>query len=246
MSEGDDTTGRQAKAPSRSVQNSAYETLRELILSMKLRPGELVSERWLEEQLGASRSPIRAALAQLESEGLIYKFRRQSRVAPIDIAETEEACAFREIIELAGIEQACATAPQNALEEIEDILAGSSRDVENSEWLAVAWDFHRSIIALSQNRFLENALSDVTTRLVRARWLTMEDQDARADAWNDHHAIATLLRHRDVKGAQRIMKQHLRATHDRLISRLRETSATDGTRTVATVVDHPRRRSGNR
>ena len=49
--------------PSRAV--------RELILHGELRAGEPVRQEWLSERLGVSRIPVREALRQLESEGLV-------------------------------------------------------------------------------------------------------------------------------------------------------------------------------
>ena len=40
--------------------------LREMILDMDIGPGERLTERWAEAQLGASRTPVRAALQRLE------------------------------------------------------------------------------------------------------------------------------------------------------------------------------------
>ena len=44
-----------------------HDQLREMILSLDLTPGERLTERWLEGHFAGSRTPIRAALARLES-----------------------------------------------------------------------------------------------------------------------------------------------------------------------------------
>lgn len=217
------------------VSNDTYATLRSWIMTMSLRPGEKLSERWLEEQLGTSRSPVRAALARLEAEGLVSKSGRSCRVTPIDIAEICEACNFREVIEIACIEGACANASETQLTHFRKILKKSSQDAVDSEWLAVAWDFHASIAELSGNRFLRSALEDVTTRLARARWLVMRNETARADAWDHHNQIAERVCAKDASGAGAIMRTHLEMAREQLLSRLRETA--DETRAVATIID---------
>src|ERR1700687_621112 len=45
--------------------------LRELILDGELPPGVRISELWVSERLGVSRTPVRAALIRLEEEGLL-------------------------------------------------------------------------------------------------------------------------------------------------------------------------------
>ena len=64
--------------------------LREQILSMELGPGERLTERWAEATFKASRTPVRAALQKLESEGLVCRDGIRWLVAPIDIAEVEQ------------------------------------------------------------------------------------------------------------------------------------------------------------
>lgn len=217
------------------ISDDTYATLRSWIMTMSLRPGEKLSERWLEEQLGTSRSPVRAALARLEAEGLISKSGRSCRVTPIHIKEIEEACDFREVIELASIEGACANATETQLAQFRNILRQSSHDAADTEWLDVAWDFHASIAELSGNRFLRSSLEDVTTRLARARWLVMRNETARADAWGHHNQIAEGICAQDASGAKAIMKIHLTMTREQLLTRLK--GAADETRAVATIID---------
>jgi DNA-binding GntR family transcriptional regulator len=71
--------------------------LREMILSLDLAPGERLTERWLEGRFEGSRTPIRAALARLESEDLVRRDGRNWMVAPIDLSELEALAEFREL-----------------------------------------------------------------------------------------------------------------------------------------------------
>jgi GntR family transcriptional regulator of vanillate catabolism len=45
--------------------------LRDLVLSGELAPGERISEQWIVERIGASRTPVRSALIRLEQEGFL-------------------------------------------------------------------------------------------------------------------------------------------------------------------------------
>ena len=58
-----------AEPPSQTVR--AQLLLRELILGGELAPGARIAELALVERLGASRTPVRSALARLEEEGLV-------------------------------------------------------------------------------------------------------------------------------------------------------------------------------
>ena len=58
----------------RSMQDIVFETLRDEVLSGKLRPGEALNTLSLSNRLGVSRTPIREALNRLVSIGLIETF----------------------------------------------------------------------------------------------------------------------------------------------------------------------------
>ena len=57
--------------PRKSLTMVAYEILEELITTLKLEPGAILSEAALVDQLSIGRTPIREALQRLEREGLI-------------------------------------------------------------------------------------------------------------------------------------------------------------------------------
>ena len=61
---------------------SVEKQLREMILGLEIGPGERLTERWIESQFGASRTPVRAALMRLETEGLVGRDGRGWTVAP--------------------------------------------------------------------------------------------------------------------------------------------------------------------
>lgn len=54
-----------------SLQETVLMQLRDWILSGQFEPGQRLAEQQLAERLGASRTPVRAALVTLEQEGLV-------------------------------------------------------------------------------------------------------------------------------------------------------------------------------
>lgn len=64
-----------------------YNTLRENILRLELNPGLVIDEASLCEQFNVSRTPVREAIIQLVSEGLVIRDGRSARVAPLDFSE---------------------------------------------------------------------------------------------------------------------------------------------------------------
>jgi DNA-binding GntR family transcriptional regulator len=56
---------------SRSLTDQAYRRIEELIVTLRLQPGEVLSESALSAMLGIGRTPIREAIQRLAGEGLV-------------------------------------------------------------------------------------------------------------------------------------------------------------------------------
>ena len=101
--------------PRRSVlSDETYDMVREMILSHKIAPGAKVNIDALAIDLGVSQTPIREALARLESDGLISKeaLKGYSTTNLLTVKEFENLYEFR--MGIAAIQSELLTA-QNAL-----------------------------------------------------------------------------------------------------------------------------------
>jgi DNA-binding GntR family transcriptional regulator len=58
--------------------------IREAILRLKLRPGQVLDEARLSEELMVSRTPVREAIIKLIADGLIIRDGRKAKVTPLD------------------------------------------------------------------------------------------------------------------------------------------------------------------
>ena len=104
--------------------DSLYGRLRSAILSLDLAPGQRLSERGLEPEFGASRTPIRAALMRLESEGLAQRDGKNWMVAPLNLDEIRALYEYREVLESATTRLASERASREDLEELAELNGG--------------------------------------------------------------------------------------------------------------------------
>ncbi|MBP1635032.1 MAG: GntR family transcriptional regulator [Acidobacteria bacterium] len=77
----------------RRLADTAYASLRESIVTLRLAPGAPLTELDLCKRLGISRTPVRAALLRLEQEGLVTASRHRSgrmAVAPLTTEDMRE------------------------------------------------------------------------------------------------------------------------------------------------------------
>lgn len=188
---------------------AAYATLRARILALELAPGERISERGLEGDLAASRTPVRSALSRLRAEGLVRRDERGWSVSPLDLAELRHVGELREAVESAALRLAVVRADATALERLDALLDHQPDDPEGG----VRWgeEFHVELGALSGNPLLVDAIRTAMAALSRTRWLEVATAESRAEQLAEHRAILAALRSGDAETAVARAVAHARA-----------------------------------
>lgn len=195
--------------------------LREMILGLDIGPGEKLTERWIESRFGASRTPVRAALLRLETEGLVSRDGRGWTVSPINLAEIEQIAVYRQAVEAVAARLTAEFDDKSGFDAIEAMLDSCGADTPREEWHRVGTDFHVELARLSGNEFLFRAVRDAMTRLSRARWLEIRDEAATARAWAEHRTILAALRAGRGDEAADLLVRHIGSSRDRLLGSLR-------------------------
>ena len=193
--------------------------LREMILEMELGPGERLTERWAEAQLGASRTPVRAALLRLETDGLVRREGRGWRVAPLDLDEIEQLYVYREVLESAAARLVADHAAPDALARLEAELDAHAGYVSRENAHRAGTAFHLRLAELAGNAFIQRGIADAITRLSRTRWL---DTGPGHDGRDEHRAILAALREGKAELAAGLVAAHVRESRERLLATLRQ------------------------
>jgi GntR family transcriptional regulator of vanillate catabolism len=152
-----------------SLQETVLIQLRDLILRGEFEPGQRLAEQQLAERLGASRTPVRAALAALEGEGLVEandtgkylvrQYTAQEVTDAIAVRGHLEGMAARLVAEhgvsrqLQGDLQACLDAGDEAL------LTNPLTYESYAAYAAMNDRFHALILDACGNRALQRAVA---------------------------------------------------------------------------------------
>jgi DNA-binding GntR family transcriptional regulator len=191
---------------------TVYDRLRAQILDLERVPGSRLTERGLEGELGASRTPLRAALMRLEAEGLVGRDGRGWQVSPIDLGEIARLSELRDAVETAAARISCARASDADIARLSARLDGFDRERSSDDAVRAGTTFHVELAALSGNHFFADAVDSAMTRLARSRWLVVHS----AEAWEEHRAILDLVAARDADRAAALIHRHIVGTHERL------------------------------
>lgn len=141
--------------------------LREMILRGEIGAGERLAEIPLADRLGASRTPVRLALSQLEQEGLVVPSRSGGFIVrAFTVAEIDDAIAVRGLLEgmaarliaERGLTRGLARDLRGSLDAGDRILADPALDYNSFQaYVEMNARFHALIIEGSGNHALQRA-----------------------------------------------------------------------------------------
>ena len=197
----------------RPLRDQIYELVRNLILTGKIGPGDVVDEKLIAAQLKVSRTPVREAVKKLSDEHLIDVVAQSgTRAALIDRHEVEQAYIIRRALEMESAAQAVKNMTNAHADALSDILMAHARAIERKDYiLAIATDdkFHRTISEISNLPRLWRAIEISKAQLDRCRHM-MIPRDGEAEATLEHHReIIRALNSGDPEKARAAMANHL-------------------------------------
>ncbi|MEO9327025.1 GntR family transcriptional regulator [Gordonia aurantiaca] len=131
-----------------SAVETAYQALRERIVSGSYEPGHAFSQVQLARELDLSRTPLREALQRLEAEGLVVsQANRGVVVAPIDLFDLESSYALRLLVEPAVVSAVLGRVDGCDVDQMRRALADMrANDQSSREFQLAHWEFHRVIL----------------------------------------------------------------------------------------------------
>ena len=214
----------------RSLRSRAYEHIHRKILAGELAPGHQVSEASLAKEIGISRTPVREAINQLQSEGLVLQVPRYGTVVRRpERQDIEELYELREGLEsfAAGLAARRVTPTDLAaldrfLGEMRRIAAELRRSGKKAlegallrRFLAADLGFHLALLRAAGNRRILKVLSDshMLSRIFGTPRLDHDEALLRR-AEQFHGRILAAARKGNAEGARRIMAEHIRSSRD--------------------------------
>jgi GntR family transcriptional regulator, rspAB operon transcriptional repressor len=201
---------------SRHASPQVFDQLRELILSLELVPGTVLSRAELAEQFGLSQTPIRDALMKLGEEGLVDIFPQHATVVSrIDLTAAKQAHFLRKSIELEVV-RALASAPPDGLvarlrAQIE--LQSSVLDpADYRDFVAADRAFHRLMYEAAGVSELFDLVRRLSGHVDRLRRLHLPTAGKAQAVVRDHRRIVDAIAAGDPDAAQQRLREHLSGT----------------------------------
>lgn len=205
--------------------------LREAILAEDLSPGTRIRQAPVAAEFGTSRIPVREALAQLETEGLVTLTPNSgARVAQFNFGEHVELYRIRELLEPLAISE---SARRLGEEEIAGLrrraaaIEAAGDDV--AAYLRADREFHlASYAAAAMPQLLEmiESLWNRTTHYRRAYLRLVRRGEREVDlGFLEHRLLIDAIGRRDAEAAAELVGMHLRRTRARITAHADELDA---------------------
>jgi DNA-binding GntR family transcriptional regulator len=215
---------------SRNATAQVFAHLRELIVTLALKPGTVLSRTELSDYFALSQTPVRDALSRLEEERLVDIFpQHATRVSAIDLPSARQAHFLRLSLEL-EIVSTLAQSPNPRLEDLLLELVARQRrhllrdDLES--FTRVDLEFHLAMYEEAQVADLWSAMRRKSGNLDRLRRMHLSLNGKAESILAQHTQIARHIGAGDVEQARAHVRAHLSGTL-RVLDSLREKNLDD-------------------
>ncbi|MFJ3207301.1 GntR family transcriptional regulator [Streptomyces flaveolus] len=199
-------TGEQAK-------QRALGQLRQAILRGEMAPAQRLVENELAEQFGVTRASIRAALIDLEAQGLVERIRnRGSRVRVVTVEEAVAITECRLVLEGLCAAKAAAAVSDAQVAELKDLGTAMRKAVAGGEPLTYSdlnHDLHARIREFSGQLTAVELLERLNAQLVRHRFQLALRPGRPQQSLNEHLAMIEAIEARDPQAAEAAVRAHL-------------------------------------
>ncbi len=200
-----------------SAGERAYYELRELILDGKFRAGEHLPEVTLAARIGVSRTPVRAALQRLETDGLVeFKRNHGAVVRALTAEEIDQIFALRADLECFAVGLVAQSIEQDALAKLEALCTrmealAAKEPPDLMRIAAINKQFHTSIIELSGNVYLSRIAANlVDLNFILRSYNLFQPRDLER-SMGHHRELTEAFAARNPTWARGIMAAHIEA-----------------------------------
>ena len=210
-----------------NLSGQVYSQIKTLILCNEILPGQKLHHQELSERLGVSRTPVREALTRLVQEGYVsFLPNRGFTCKEIRLQEADELYQLREALEAFAVEKAVENLTEATFTKLSAKINLYGKDVQKRftrDRLVYDQDVHLEIARLSGNETLTKALAQVFERIIlKRRTDGLYDPARGITAHQEHLKLLQAMKKRNTQDAVKIVRAHIRAGKDNVLSDLKQ------------------------
>lgn len=201
--------------PGQGLVTQIYDVLWDLIVTIRLLPGQLITEKEIADSLNASKTPVREAIIRLEETGLVRVIPKSGTyVTPIRINTYIEACFIRLQLEIGAVRRAASShGSARGQERLDDIMVRQAEALKNEDFptfFLLDEDLHRAFFEMAGVTGAWAVVKRTQSEVHRIRQLKHRFKiSRRTEVFQAHQAIVEAIRSGDSDKAQEALVNHI-------------------------------------
>lgn len=196
-----------------SLVDAVAAQLRELIVSGELALGQALSERNLAAAFNVSKTPVREALAQLKTEGLVrVAAQRGATVFTLSGREVAEICEWRQTLEAAALQMAFGRDRAALIEGLGAVVADmrqAQAEGDIKRYLALDTAYHNLFFQHCGNRLFKETYDLLVTKIAALRTHLSGKPQHTDRSYQEHIDMLESLRAGDLAGTLACLAVHI-------------------------------------
>ena len=202
-----------------SPAKKCFSFLRKAILTGYFKKGQHIIERELVEILGISRSPIREAVRQLESEKLIdHHPNKGCVVVGLSLRDIKEMYELREVLGCFLTSKLVEEADTVRIKELRQRTIDEYENRDSPFYEENRFNFHIRLLELIDHRWLQRILGQLEDYIDQFHVLSYLRQGRSDKNFQEHVALLDAILAKDIEEAHRIVKRHVEASQQAIAS----------------------------
>lgn len=197
-----------------SLSKLAYNALRKSILASQIKGGVIYNEKSLANDLGISRTPVREALLELASQGLVTFLPRKGIVVKeFTKRDVEEIFEIRKAIELASVEKIAKAPTKENLARLDENISLQKKAADSNDlqkYMELDRSYHLLFSELTGNRRMVQIVQNIRDMVHLMGLRALEGHPERVDeVLKEHSEVVEAVREGSVSVARELMEHHL-------------------------------------
>ncbi len=197
----------------KSIREIVLKELRTAIFTGDINTGDRLIENNIATAMGVSRTPVREALRQLESEGLAVNIPRKGTIVKgICIEDAIEIYDIREVLEGLAVRGACMHISRIEIRELREIIENMKKLIdtnEEKEYVEVHNRFNKIILDACHNKRLISQMEYIYEYLQSLRKISLMTKERKLDALKEHIEIVDAIEVGDEQLAEERARDHV-------------------------------------
>ncbi len=204
------------KSKRKTLSSKAYNYIKEKIVSGELKDGDIITEKNIGEALNMSRTPVKRAITQLESESYLKSMDGiGTRVIGLSKKDLEDIYEVRTDLEALALKDSIKNIKIENIEKIKTKLEKIKKSYDEDknpepEILAeVDEDFHSLITKNTINDYVKNLMNTINSKIERYTVAAYKWTNTGEEATRQHLEILKELEKGNYEVANKYLKDHL-------------------------------------